>query len=67
MKLQEIRDLSVSELVARKKELSVELFHLRVKQQGGQLERPSTLRDIRKEVARVETVRSAKENAHKNN
>ena len=67
MKLQEIRDLSVSELVARKKELSVELFHLRVKQQGGQLERSSTLRDIRKEVARVETVRSAKEKAHKRN
>lgn len=56
MKLKEIRDLSLQELAARKHELREESFHLRIQQQSGQLEKPSQLRAIRREIARIETV-----------
>lgn len=56
MKIKEIRDLTREELKARKRELKEEMFHLRLQQQGGQLEKPSQLRTLRREVARVETV-----------
>lgn len=58
MKIQELRELSNEELHTRKRELRQEAFHLRLQQQGGQLERPSRLREIRREVARVETILS---------
>ncbi len=58
MKLKEIRDLSVEELATRKRTLRQESFHLRLQQQSGQLEKPSQLREIRREVARIETTLS---------
>jgi large subunit ribosomal protein L29 len=60
MKIKEIRELSNDELSTRKRELRQESFHLRLQQQSGQLEKPSRLRDIRREVARVETTLSAR-------
>ena len=56
MKIKEIRDLSKEELAARKHQLREESFHLRIQQQSGQLEKPSQIRAIRREVARLETV-----------
>ena len=56
MKTEELRDLSRTELIARSRELKDELFHLRIKKAGGQLEDPSQIRKIRKEVARIETI-----------
>jgi len=56
MKIKEIRELSVDELSSRKRDLSQEKFHLRLQQQSGQLEKPSQLREIRREIARIETV-----------
>jgi large subunit ribosomal protein L29 len=58
MKLKEIRELSVKELAARKRELKEEAFRLRLQQASGQLEKPSELRNLRREVARIETVLS---------
>ncbi len=55
MKMKEIKELSVDELASRKRDLRQEGFHLRLQQQSGQLERPSRFREIRKEVARIET------------
>jgi large subunit ribosomal protein L29 len=63
MKIKEIRDLSPDDLRARKHELREESFHLRIQQQSGQLEKPSTLRQIRREIARVETVLTEKNKA----
>ena len=60
MKLKEIRDLSREELATRKRELREESFHLRIQQQSGQLEKPSQLRAIRREIARIETVLTQK-------
>jgi len=60
MKLKEILELSLQELAARKHELREESFHLRIQQQSGQLEKPSQLRAIRREIARIETVLTQK-------
>lgn len=60
MKTKEIRELSIPELQTRKRELRQEAFHLRLQQQSGQLEKPSQIRLIRREVARLETVLSEK-------
>ena len=60
MKTKEIRDLSRDELKTRKRELKEEIFHLRLQQQGGQLEKPSQIRVLRREIARVETVLTQK-------
>lgn len=63
MKTKEIRELSLNDLSARKRELSEEVFHLRLQQQSGQLEKPSQLRAIRREIARVETFITQKSRA----
>ena len=60
MKTKEIRELTKDELGARKRELRNELFHLRLQQQSGQLEKPSQIRLIRREVARVDTILTEK-------
>ena len=60
MKIKDIRELSVHELGARKRELSEQIFHLRLQQQSGQLEKPSQLRTLRREIARLETVLTQK-------
>jgi large subunit ribosomal protein L29 len=56
MNTTELRELSTSELVSRKRELKDELFHLRLQKASGQLEKPSQFRSLRKEVARIETM-----------
>jgi large subunit ribosomal protein L29 len=63
MKIKEILELSVQELATRKHELREESFHLRIQQQSGQLEKPSQLRAIRREIARLETVLKQKTQA----
>lgn len=63
MKIKEIRELTREELATRKRELREESFHLRIQQQSGQLEKPSTLRDVRREIARIETVLTQKTKA----
>ena len=62
MKTKEIRELSSEELANRKRELRQESFNLRLQQQSGQMERPSRVKDIRKEVARIETILSERVN-----
>jgi large subunit ribosomal protein L29 len=60
MTLDEIRELTPTELSSRKKEIRQEIFHLRLQQQAGQLEKPHLLRTLRREVARLETVLNTK-------
>lgn len=59
----ELRELSVDELATRRRELKEEALNLRVQKESGQLENPSRLRDIRREVARIETVLTEKRSA----
>lgn len=60
MKIKEIRELNIAELQTRKRDLRQETFNLRLQQQSGQLEKPSQIKAIRREVARVETVLTQK-------
>jgi large subunit ribosomal protein L29 len=62
MKIKEIIELSTDELLTKKRDLRRESLHLRLQQQSGQLEQPSRLRLLRRDVARVETVLSARKN-----
>jgi large subunit ribosomal protein L29 len=64
MKFKEMTELTTDELLTKKRDLRQESLHLRVQQQSGQLEQPSRLRLLRRDVARVETIltqRSAEE------
>jgi large subunit ribosomal protein L29 len=56
MKIAEVRNLSDSELVSKKKDSRQEYFNLRLQQQTGALEKPSRLNELRKDVAKLETV-----------
>jgi large subunit ribosomal protein L29 len=60
MKYDEIKELTPTELLTRKRELREEIFNLRVQQQGGQLEKPHLIRTARRNIARLETALSAK-------
>lgn len=56
MKASEMRDQSVEELQGRENELAEQLFALRLQKVTGQLEKPSRVRQVRKDLARVLTV-----------
>ena len=58
MKIVEVRNLTDSELVSKKKDARQEYFNLRLQQQTGALEKPSRLNELRKDVAKLETVAS---------
>lgn len=55
MKMSEIKDLTLTELSAKSRDLRQELFNLRLQQASSQLEHPARLRILRRDVARVET------------
>ena len=55
MKAAELRDLAADELGVKERELSDELFRMRIQQSMGQLEAPDRLRLVRRDLARVKT------------
>lgn len=57
--MSELKDLTLPELAAKGNELRQELFNLRLQKATSQLEKPSRLRTLRRDVARVETKMSA--------
>ncbi len=67
MKMNEITELSTDELLTKRRDLRQESLHLRLQQQSGQLEQPSRLRLLRRDIARLETVltKRAKQTAAK--
>ena len=56
MKVNEIRNLTTDEIVAKIKESKQELFNLRFQQASGNLDKPSKIKDLRHTVARLKTV-----------
>ena len=62
MKIKEIIEMSTDELLTKKRDLRQESLHLRLQQQSGQIEQPSRLRLLRRDVARIETVLSSRKN-----
>ncbi len=55
MKMSELKDLTLTELMAKGRDLRQEIFNLRLQQAGSQLEKPSRLRTLRRDIARLET------------
>ena len=58
MKIKEIIEMTTDELLTKKRDLRQESLHLRLQRQSGQLEQPSRLRLVRRDVERIETVLS---------
>jgi large subunit ribosomal protein L29 len=65
MKKAEFKDLTATELQAKGRDLRQELFNLRLQQASSQLEKPSRMRTLRKDIARVETQLSVLRNTKK--
>ncbi len=59
--VKELRALSDEELNTRITEAKKELFDLRLKQSTGSLEKPSRIRELRKNVARMKTILKERE------
>ena len=56
MEIKEIRKLSTEEIVKNIETNKEELFNLRFKAATGDLEKPSRIRELRKEIARMKTI-----------
>ena len=63
MKVGEFRDLAVTELRQREKELDDQLFRLRIQKSMGQVEAAHKVKSLRRDLARVKTVLREKETA----
>lgn len=61
MRFQEISELSEEELVEKLKSAKEELFNLRFQHATGQLDNPMKIKAMRKEIARILTVKKQKE------
>ena len=55
LKKSDLRDLSSAELSAKNRDARQELFNLRLQKASSQLEKPSRLRELRRDIARIET------------
>ncbi len=58
MDVKELRELSAEELEQKLLELRDDLFKLKLRASTTQLENPARIRQLRREIARGETVRS---------
>nr|WP_296155036.1 50S ribosomal protein L29 [uncultured Peptoniphilus sp.] len=61
MKIKDIRNLSGDELNKKVSELKNELFNLRFQLATGQLDNPSTIKSVKKDIARVKTIQKERE------
>lgn len=66
MKSRELRDQTEEELRMKEKDLYDQLFKLRFQAATAQLEKPATIRNVRRDLARVKTILRQKELAAKN-
>jgi large subunit ribosomal protein L29 len=60
MKAAELRDLAAEDLGTRERELTDQLFRMRIQKSMGQLENPDKMRTVRRDLARVKTVQRQK-------
>ena len=60
--LKDLKEKSLVELAALSREKRQEIFNLRLQQASSQLEKPARLRNLRRDIARIETRISALRN-----
>jgi len=58
VKSSELRSLTADELVQKESDLRKELFNLRFQLSTGEIENPMRIRTVRKDIARVLTIKS---------
>lgn len=63
MKVSELRKLKSEELEAKVIESKKELLNLRIKNATGSLDKPSKIKELRKDVARMLTILKERENS----
>jgi len=56
MKAAELRDLAADELGVKEREMTDQLFRMRIQKAMGQLESPEKIRTVRRDLARIKTV-----------
>ena len=56
MKAAELRDLGADELVVKERDLTDQLFRMRIQKSMGTLDVPDKMRTVRRDLARVKTV-----------
>ncbi|MDO4287089.1 MAG: 50S ribosomal protein L29 [Eubacteriales bacterium] len=56
MKAKEIRELSVEELEVKLTELKKDLFNLRLQHATNQLDNPTRIAEVKRDIARVNTI-----------
>ena len=61
MKAAELRNMGNDELSVKERELTDQLFRMRIQKSMGQLEAPAKVREIRKDLARIKTILREKE------
>jgi large subunit ribosomal protein L29 len=52
----ELREKSIDELQTRERDLNEQLFKLRFQRATGNIEQPSKIRQVRREIARIKTL-----------
>jgi len=56
MKAQELRNLTIEEILQKKEEVRKEIFNLRIRQATRQIDNPLKLRELRRDFARINTI-----------
>ena len=63
MKVNEIRELTTEQINEKIKEVKEEIFNLRMSQATGNLEKPSRLHELRKDIAKMKTILAERKEA----
>jgi len=63
MKVKEIKELTTEQIETKITEAKDEIFNLRMSQATGNLEKPSRIHELRKDVARMKTVLAERKRA----
>lgn len=58
MRASEIRALSIDELNQKEKELRKELFNLRFQKATGEIQNPMRIRQVKRDIARILTIKT---------
>ncbi|MDF7823793.1 50S ribosomal protein L29 [Pontiellaceae bacterium B12227] len=60
MKVNELKEMTIEELDQQLEDIKKEQFNLKLQQVSGQLENPSRMKELRRTVARIKTIQTAK-------
>ena len=65
VKANELRNMTVDEIKLKEESLKKDLFNLRTEAEAGRIEKPHKINEIRRTIARCETIIREKMNAKK--